>query len=329
MVDLTPFHSVLFSDAYRRILAEGGGVSERRPGYPAAARASFRERIVRCVWFDQSLATEKLRTDGGRKLRVLSPGWWNLEAGPDFRNAALRIAGGPVVKGDVEVHLHSSLWRAHGHHADPNYNRVVLHVCLWNDKGVVEVTTAAGALVPQLTLEPYLTAPIAELADVVDPAEYPEASEASAGRCHRLLAEGKVTAEWMATFLDHAGDERIAQKARRLAARAAEDDGQLFYEAIAEGLGYKRNKAPLRQLARQLPLAALRERATRMLPLPSPLKRSSSAWPTSCPRQPPCLPTKPPPSTSPRCGNCGRSLVATWRMTPSTPHSGASTPRAP
>jgi len=263
LVDLTAFHSVLFSDAYRRILAEGGGVSERRPGYHAVARPSFRERIVRCVWFDQSLATDKLRTDDGQKLRVLSPGWWNLEAGPDFRNAALRIAGGPVVKGDVEVHLHSSLWRTHGHHTDPNYNRVVLHVALWNDTAGVEVATAAGASVPQLTLEPYLTAPIAELADAVDPAEYPEASEASRGRCHQLLADGKVTAEWMATFLDHAGDERIIQKARRLAARAAKDDDQLFYEAIAEGLGYKRNKAPFGQLARQLPIAALRERAAR------------------------------------------------------------------
>ncbi|MFW6164536.1 MAG: DUF2851 family protein [Planctomycetota bacterium] len=263
MVDLTPYDSVLFSGAYRRILRQGAGVFEPRPDYHAAAPPGFRERIVRCLWFDQTLATDKLRTDDGRKLRVLSPGWWNLEAGPDFRNAAIRLGTDAVVKGDVEVHLHAGLWKAHGHHTDPAYNRVILHVALWHDTAETTVTTAAGNAVPQVTLEPYLTAPIAELADAVDAAEYPEASEASTGRCHQLLSEGKVTAEWLARFLDHAGDQRIADKAHRLAARAAGDDDQLFYEAIAEGLGYKRNKAPFGQLARQLPFGALRDRAAR------------------------------------------------------------------
>jgi hypothetical protein len=263
VIDLAHFDSPLFTDAYRRILAQGAAIAEPRQDYPAAARPSLRERIVRCIWFDQSLATDKLRTDDGRKLRVLSPGWWNLEAGPDFRNAALRIAGGPVTKGDVEVHLLTTLWRAHGHHTDPNYNGVILHVVLWNDAGTKSVTTAAGTAVPQLTLEPYLTSPVAELADAVDPAEYPEASDAASGRCQRLIADGKATPEWIARFLDHAGDQRIAAKAHRLASRAAGDDDQLLYETVAEGLGYKRNKAPLLQLARRMPLTAIRERTAR------------------------------------------------------------------
>ena len=264
MVDLSQYDSPLFSDGYRRLLDSLPGISEPGSDYHAAAPSSVRERIVRCIWFDQTLATDRLRTDDGRKLRVLSPGWWNLEAGPDFRNAALRIGTDAVIKGDVEVHLRSSLWTAHGHHTDPAYNRVILHVSLWGDSPSPTVATAAAQAVPQLTLEPYLTSPIAELADEVDPAEYPEASEASAGRCQSLLAEGKVTIEWLAHFLDHAGDQRIADKARRLAARfAAADDDQVLYEAIAEGLGYKRNKAPALELARRLPLAALRERVAR------------------------------------------------------------------
>jgi len=223
-----------------------------------------RERIVRCIWFDQSLATDRLRTDDARKLRVLSPGWWNLEAGPDFRNAALRFGSSAVVKGDVEVHLHASAWRAHGHHRDPSYNGVVLHVALWNDAGSTTATTAAGRSIPQLTLEPYLRTPLAEVVEAVDPSEYPEAAEASSGQCGDLLASGKVTLEWLSQFLDHAGDQRIAGKARRLAARAAgADDDQLLYEAIAEGLGYKRNKAPALELARRLPLAVLQERVER------------------------------------------------------------------
>ncbi|HUT37320.1 MAG TPA: DUF2851 family protein [Planctomycetota bacterium] len=266
MVELPKSEGELFTDAYRRALSDAGAVSERTPRY-APTPPTVRERIVRCIWFDQSLATDRLRADDGQKLRVLSPGWWNLESGPDFRNAALRIGAGPVVKGDVEVHLQASLWHGHGHDADPAYNGVVLHVALWNDAGSSSVRTAAGAVVPQLTLEPYLRTPLAELAESVDPAEYPEAGEASSGRCHALLAEGKVTLEWLEQFLAHAGDQRIADKARRLAGRAAcaavGDDDQLLYETIAEGLGYKRNKAPALELARRLPLAALRDRVAR------------------------------------------------------------------
>ena len=267
MLDLSTLDTPLFSDAYRRILGRAAAVSETRPRYHAAAPPSLRERVLRCIWFDQSLATDRLRTDDGAKLRVLSPGWWNLEAGPDFRNATLRLGPGPVAKGDIEVHLHASLWHAHGHDADPAYNGVILHVALWNDTAAPTVATAAGRLVPQLTLEPFLQTPIAQLADDVDPAEYPEASDASSGRCHALLQDGKVTLEWLAHFLDHAGDQRIADKARRIAARAATataaHDDQLLYSAIAEGLGYKRNNAPALELTRRLPLALIRERAER------------------------------------------------------------------
>ena len=260
MLDLTQYDGPLFSDAYRKVIGSVPGISEPSSRYRAAAPPSFRERIVRCIWFDQTLATDRLRTDDGRKLRVLSPGWWNLEAGPDFRNAAIRLGTDAVLKGDVEVHLHANLWKGHGHHTDPNYNRVVLHVAIWRD-AAFDTVTAAGSVVPQLTLEPYLTAPLADLADAVDPAEYPEAGEASAGRCQGLLEQGKVTIEWLAHFLDHAGDQRIADKARKLASRfAAADDEQALYEAIAEGLGYKRNKAPALELAHRLPLAVLRER---------------------------------------------------------------------
>ncbi len=255
MLDLRRFASGIFSDAYRRVMAAAEGVGERKPPYTPTVR----ERIVRCIWFDQTLKADRLRTDDGRKLRVLSPGWWNLEAGPDFRNAALRFANGPVVKGDVEVHLLSSLWRAHGHHRDPAYNGVILHVVMRNDIGSPTVQTAAGARVPQLALEAYLATPLPKLLEQVDPSEYPESAEASIGPCHGLLADGVVTMEWMAEFLGHAGDRRIAAKAQRLAGRDADDD-QLLYEAIAEGLGYKRNRAPALEVARRLPLGAIRAR---------------------------------------------------------------------
>jgi hypothetical protein len=260
MLDLSEHEGPLFSDGYRQKVTSAQSVSDTGTAYETATAPTLRERVVRCIWFDQTLATDRLRLDSGEKLRVVSPGWWNLEAGPDFRNAGLRLGTGGLVRGDVEVHIHSSGWRAHGHHKDPAYNGVILHVVLWNNTGATCVETAAGASVPQLTLEPYLTAPLPELVDDVDPAEYPQASTASTGDCQSLLSSGAVTIEWLGKFLDHAGDHRIVEKARRLAHRETPDDDQALYEGIAACLGYKRNKAPLLDLARRLPWADLRAR---------------------------------------------------------------------
>jgi len=130
----------------------------------------IRQRIARCIWFDQNFRgpadhcnERPFRTDDNQALTVFSPGWWNLCEGPDFRNAAIKVGRSPVVKGDVEVHLRASDWTRHGHDTDPRYRGVVLVVVLVNDVGCSHVHNAAGADVPQFTLEPHLSEETANL----------------------------------------------------------------------------------------------------------------------------------------------------------------------
>src|SRR5439155_4366128 len=77
------------------------------------------ERLIHCIWSEQ-LFRKNLLVEG-KTLMISSPGWWNLEAGPDFRNAELMIDGQRVC-GDVEIHLNSGDWYHHGHDKDPRYN---------------------------------------------------------------------------------------------------------------------------------------------------------------------------------------------------------------
>ena len=49
------------------------------------------ERHVQAIWYDGALRPEGLRTADGAPVRVVDPGRWNLEAGPDFRDAVLEI----------------------------------------------------------------------------------------------------------------------------------------------------------------------------------------------------------------------------------------------
>jgi hypothetical protein len=44
-------------------------------------------------------------------VRVLHPGFANLEGGPDFRGAVLQIGGDAPCSGDVEVDLRVGGWR--------------------------------------------------------------------------------------------------------------------------------------------------------------------------------------------------------------------------
>jgi len=245
--------ATFFTDEYLK-LCESPGIGEAKASYPESARMPVRERLVRCFWFDQNFSTADLRVCDGRKLRVLSPGWWNLEAGPDFRSAVIRLANEPIVKGDVELHVDASAWYSHGHHQDPTYDSVILHVALRNDTGKESIRNAAGRTVPQFILEPYLTAGVGELAEAVNPEDYPEVSDSSVGPCSVAIREKAVDGRWLGLFFDYAGDQRALARMRRwehlldtIGCEAAIQCG------VMEALGFKKNKSQFALLARLAP----------------------------------------------------------------------------
>jgi hypothetical protein len=215
---------------------------------------------MRCIWYGQHLDLGSLRTVDGESVKVVSPGWWNVESGPDFLKAELSFGEGPVQRGDIEMHLYSSGWYDHQHHEDPGYNSVLLHVVLWNDRDDGFVVNQLGQPVRQLILEDNVQPGISEVLDQIEHEDFPQPSAPTAGLCRRYAEENKVGEGWIAEFLDHAGDERILRKAQAMARRAqAEGEDQVFYEALMGALGYKKNKKSFEALARAVPLAALRE----------------------------------------------------------------------
>src|SRR5437879_3762152 len=88
------------------------------------------ERLLQAIWLHQRLQRDQLQTLDGQSVRVLHPGFHNVEGGPDFRGAMVQIGDRAVQTGDIEVDLRPSGWRAHGHDRNPAFKNVVLHV-LW------------------------------------------------------------------------------------------------------------------------------------------------------------------------------------------------------
>ena len=90
----------------------------------------FSERYLQIIWNERLLCAAP-RCQDGRTLRIVSGGLWNRGKGPDFQGAAL-LLGDQLRRGDVELHRLASEWFAHGHHQDPAYSGVILHV-VWED----------------------------------------------------------------------------------------------------------------------------------------------------------------------------------------------------
>jgi len=244
-----------FTETYRQAVEQAAQVVDPRAQYRGVP---IRERAMRCIWYGQYLAIESLRTVDGQALDVINPGWWNVESGPDFLKGELSFDEGPVQRGDIEIHLYASGWYDHQHHENPNYNRVLLHVVLWNDREDDFVVNQLGEPVRQLVVEDNVAEDLGDLLDQLAHEDFPEPPSPTSGLCRQYAEQGKVDEDWIAGFFDHAGDERILRKARAVSRRAgAEGEDQVFYETLMGALGYKKNKKPFEALARAVPLSAL------------------------------------------------------------------------
>ncbi|MCL4535855.1 MAG: DUF2851 family protein [Bacteroidetes bacterium] len=189
-------------------------------------------------WSQRRYGAASLQTTGGQPLGVVYPGRWCRTPGPDFRDAVL-VINDEICHGDVEVHNCASAWRGHGHHLQSAYNRVVLQVVLEMDSGE-DAYTEDGRRVPTVQLGPY----------PIDTGYLPPPT------CPEAAAQWDVPS--LAACVERLGQDRVLGRAARLEAEMAlQPPDQVLYEALCEALGYNRNPAPFRELARRLPLAVL------------------------------------------------------------------------
>jgi hypothetical protein len=211
----------------------------------ASPLATFREdseeppeRLLQAIWWHQRVRRDELRLTDGRRVRVLHPGFWNREAGPDFRDAMLQFEDDDPMRGDVEVDLFSRGWRDHRHHINPDYKNVILHV-VWN--------AGEESMPPLLSLVQFLDAPIAELALWVNCESAYDFPPELKGHCCAPLQV--LTPARIDSLLRQAAAIRFQAKGRRIQARARQVGWeQALWEGIFRALGYKHNVWPMQRL---------------------------------------------------------------------------------
>ena len=220
------------------------------------------ERHVQAIWYDAALRPPRLYTRRGNEVVVVSPGEWNLGAGPDFKGAVLEIGRERRrVVGDVEIHLCPADWDFHKHGGDPSYRNVVAHVT-WGC-GPVPASLPAGAV--SIWLGRFVAGDPSFSPDQIDLSAYPYARLPIDERpCRRRLSDDP---DFAREILTCAGRYRLKMKARRLCGRMGEAASggdrpeprrrQIFYEEVMTALGYSRNVSQFRHVAELVPIADL------------------------------------------------------------------------
>ena len=98
----------------------------------------FLQKLIQKVFINYNGV---LNTVSGKTVKIIFIGDFNQEYGPDFSNSCVLIDGELKI-GDIEVHKQSSCWAVHNHFNNNDYNNVILHIVLQNDKDVSDLLPA-------------------------------------------------------------------------------------------------------------------------------------------------------------------------------------------
>ena len=224
---------------------------EEIPGLYGSVR--MEEDVLQEIWAVAAFRQDGLFTQCGKRVAIRSRGNWNrAEEGPDFKQSRLLIEG-MESSGDVEIHFNPQDWEAHGHHKDPNYNQVILHVCLFPHAiPGKEFRTESGRTVPTLVLLPHLLQSLEEFAE--------ERALAKLAGIGEMEEESNALAPLVKEKNIEYARERWFQKlafAKNRILRLGWEHA--CHQWFLEVLGYRRNRIPMTRIATQHSIAEWRE----------------------------------------------------------------------
>jgi hypothetical protein len=197
------------------------------------------------VWKHKIFPLNELTTTTGQRLEIIDTGLSNRDAGPDFFNAKIKLDGVLWV-GNIEIHTHSSDWFKHGHHQNPVYDNVILHVATHID---AEVHRNNGETIPQLQLAcpEYIRENFKELSNTD---KYPP--------CYRIIPSlSKLTIHsWMSALQMERFEQKNAHLIERL--RFCNNHWEdAFFITLARNFGFSLNADAFEEWAKHIPLRAI------------------------------------------------------------------------
>ncbi|MFM9107983.1 MAG: DUF2851 family protein [Chloroflexota bacterium] len=212
------------------------------------AAAGVSELALSLAWH-RGLLPGPFRAASGEQVEVVHRGVWSHGFGPDFTGAMLVFGGSDLRTGAVEMHLHERGWHEHGHHRDPRYNEVILHVVL--ECGGPPARTLDGATIPVVRLPEDAAARLPEVG----------IGRESWARFGGTACAPDLSAHDPAAIREALwtlGDRRLAARAARIEARLTnEPAAETLWSELLDGLGFTANREPMRALAALMPVGVI------------------------------------------------------------------------
>lgn len=207
------------------------------------------EEFLHYIWQQHLFNQTVYAPAGSEPIEVISPGLRNWDEGPDFYNTRIRI-GDTLWVGNCEIHVLASDWYRHGHHRNPLFDNVILHVVYKNDQPVVN---SKGVVVPSIELS----------FDTEWYQSYQQYQSIQADiRCRDYIA--MVDPVYLTALLSKSIAERLMERAQAI--RQILEVNHYDWEHCAiiwlgKAFGFKVNEAPFEMLMRSIPLLVLQRSA--------------------------------------------------------------------
>lgn len=207
----------------------------------------MKEEFICFLWQYRLYDSVELTTTSGEQVKVISPGTYNYDSGPDFFAARVEIDG-TILVGNIEIHINSSNWYHHRHHNDAAYSNIILHVVMNHDREILDMQ---NNLIP-----------VIELQNKFDKSLLDRYTGILASKnwvaCEKFISSTNcvVLTSWLSRLLV----ERLERKAaeiREFYEYFGNNWEQTFYYFLSRNFGFKVNASPFALLAQQTPYSLL------------------------------------------------------------------------
>ncbi len=221
----------------------------------------MREDLLHFIWKYKKLQLENLATSKNEKVRIVDFGVHNHLAGPDFFNAKVNIDG-QLWAGNIEIHIKSSDWYAHGHEEDANYDNVILHV-VWQDD--TSVYRKDGSEIPTLELKNYISEALLERHQKLF-----DKKDVGFINCEKSV--GTIDSFTVQNWLERLYFERLERKSNlvlELLKQSNNDWEKVLFSLLLKNFGLKINGDSFMGIARLLDFSVVRKIRNKTIALES------------------------------------------------------------
>ena len=205
------------------------------------------EKDIALIWDNLCFDRKKLKTISGLTVEIYSQGVYNYTMGIDFVDAFIKV-GNNFFQGGIEIHKKTSDWYKHKHYKKAGYNNTILHVVYEHDLKEKMSDTLDNSDANIVELSSFIVQPNCELKNFnvtlrpcFEKYSFLSDDEKKAVLCEAGKARLRFFIEQMEGLLERGDADKV------------------LFTALAEAIGYGKNKNVMKKLASLIPLELVDE----------------------------------------------------------------------